>query len=389
MIGTISIRKALYEDIGTILAFVSHSRSVMRSNGNDAQWGNGYPGEQDIRKDISDGIGHIIAQEGAPRGYFALLTTPEPTYSHIEGGLWLDDTTPYGTLHRLCSDGRLHGIAEAAFSYCEQRCTTLRADTHRLNHTMLHILRQRGYSRCGVVYMEDGSPREAYQKMLFPMVTDALKKYVEDAIIPRYADFDSAHRTDHVRAVMAQSMELASHYPELNPDMVYAIAAYHDTGLCEGRDRHHLTSGDIIRHDDRLTQWFALQEIETMAQAAEDHRASAGHDPRSPYGRIVAEADRDIEPLTIVRRTVQYGLSHYPSLDKEGHWHRSLQHLREKYAPGGYLKLYIPESRNRTQMERLWELIADEARLRETFENIYSSLPDNQTTGQHINNQQP
>lgn len=377
MIAMITIRKALYEDIGTILAFVEQSRSLMRRNGNDAQWGNGYPGDADIRKDIADGIGHIIEQEGSAKGYFALLTTPEPTYSYIEDGQWLDDTTPYATLHRLCSDGTLRGMAEAAFGYSEQRCTTLRADTHRLNRTMLHILQQRGYSRCGVVHMEDGSPREAYQKMLFPMVTDSLKQYVESNILSRYHAFDSAHQIDHVRAVMAQSMELAGHYPELNPDMVYAIAAYHDTGLCEGRERHHLASGEIIRRDQRLGEWFTAAERDTMVQAAEDHRASAHHDPRSLYGRIVAEADRDIEPLTIVRRTVQYGLSHYPELDTEGHWHRTLQHLHEKYAPGGYLKLYIPESRNRKQMERLWEMIADEPRLREIFEGLYASLIDN------------
>lgn len=363
-----TIRKAQSEDIDTIMAFVEQSRSVMRRNGNDAQWGNGYPGEIDIRQDIANGIGHIIEQNGTAKGYFALLTTPEPTYSYIEGGQWLDNTTPYGTLHRLCSDGTTHGMAQAAFSYSEQHCTTLRADTHRLNHTMLHILQQRGYSRCGVVYMEDGSPREAYQKMLYPMVTESLKSYVESRILPQYESFDSAHQIDHVRAVVAQSMELAGHYPELKADMVYAIAAYHDTGLCEGRERHHLVSGEIIRHDEHLDEWFTAEERETMAQAAEDHRASADHAPRSLYGRIVAEADRDIEPLTIVRRTMQYGLSHYPELDKEGHWQRTLQHMHEKYAPGGYLKLYIPESRNRKQMERLWEMIADEEQLREAFE---------------------
>lgn len=372
-----TIRNAQYEDIGAIMAFVGHSRGVMRGNGNNAQWGNGYPGEQDILQDISADIGRIIEHRGRACGYFALLTTPEPTYSYIEGGQWLDDSTPYGTLHRLCSDGTVRGMAAAAFGYCEQRCASMRADTHMLNRAMLHIMQQRGYSRCGVVYMDDGSPREAYQKMLYPMVTPELKRYVESEILPRYAGFDSAHGPDHVRTVMAQSMELAARYPELRPDMVYAIAAYHDTGLCEGRERHHLASGEIIRRNERLRQWFAPQDIETMAQAAEDHRASAGRDPRSLYGRVVAEADRDIEPMTIVRRTVQFGLSNHPTLDKEGHWQRTLQHLNEKYASGGYLKLYIPESRNREQINRLRELIADKPRLRAAFDRLYNQLnPD-------------
>jgi uncharacterized protein len=108
-----------------------------------------------------------------------------------------------------------------------------------------------------------------------------------------------------------------------------------------------------------------------MAQAVEDHRASSSREPRSLYGKIVAEADRDIEPLKIIRRTVQYGLDHYPELDKEGHWQRTLQHLGEKYGRDGYLKLYIPQSRNRAQMERLWQLMEQPKELRETFEHIY------------------
>ena len=203
------------------------------------------------------------------------------------------------------------------------------------------------------------------------MVNRELKSYVEQEILPRYNHFDLAHRLDHVLRVMAQSMELAGHYPELNRDMVYTIAAYHDTGVCEGRERHHLVSGRIVREDARLREWFSSEEIETMAQATEDHRASSDREPRSLYGRIVAEADRDIEPMTIVRRTIEYGLSHYPELDREGQWERTLQHLREKYAEGGYLKLFIPYSRNWVQLERLRELIADTQRLRETFDTLY------------------
>jgi uncharacterized protein len=167
---------------------------------------------------------------------------------------------------------------------------------------------------------------------------------------------------------MAQSMELASHYAELDKEMVYTIAAYHDTGVVEGRERHHLVSGRIMREDERLKEWFTAEQIETMAQAAEDHRASSTSEPRSLYGKIVAEADRDIEPTTIVRRTVQYGLSHYPELDREAQWERTLQHLNEKYAEGGYLKLYIPESRNARQLERLRQLIQKREEVRKIFE---------------------
>jgi len=197
-----------------------------------------------------------------------------------------------------------------------------------------------------------------------------LQAYIESAILPRYKGFDPAHRTDHALQVIAESLKLAKHY-EVDERMVYTIAAYHDIGLCEGREHHHLVSGRLVREDENLRKWFTEEEIEVMAQAVEDHRASLDHAPRSIYGRIVAEADRLIEPMTVLLRTVQYGLSHYPELSKEQHYQRYCEHLQEKYAEGGYLKLWIPESDNASRLAELRALIADEARKREAFEQIY------------------
>jgi len=195
--------------------------------------------------------------------------------------------------------------------------------------------------------------------------------YIEAEILPRYDHFDKAHRRDHADMVISQSLQLASQL-NLRPDLAYTIAAYHDTGIVEGRERHHIVSGRIMREDPALPQWFSPKQIETMAQAVEDHRASATSQPRSLYGKIVAEADRDIEPIKIIRRTVQYGLDHYPNLDKEGHWQRTLQHLHEKYGHDGYLKFYIPQSRNRAQMELLWQLMDNPSKLQSIFDPIYS-----------------
>ena len=198
-----------------------------------------------------------------------------------------------------------------------------------------------------------------------------MKNYLETEIIPRYETFDKAHRTEHVRQVIAESLKLASYYV-VDERMVYAVAAYHDIGLCEGREHHHLVSGRMMRADSRLREWFSEEEIEVMAQAVEDHRASNVHAPRSIYGRIVAEADRLIEPMQILRRTVQYGLSHYPELSKDLHYSRYCEHLHEKYAEGGYLKLWIPESENAAQLRALRRIIADESQCRAAFEQIYS-----------------
>lgn len=204
-----------------------------------------------------------------------------------------------------------------------------------------------------------------------------LVEYIETNIIPLYDGFDAGHRSDHARSVIAEALRLASYYP-VNIDMVYAAASYHDVGLSVDRTTHHLESGRMIRADVRLVEWFSPIEIETVAQAAEDHRASSDHEPRSIYGRIVAEADRNIVPESIILRTVQYGLAHYPELDKEGHWNRMCEHMARKYDDGGYLKLWIPESGNAKGLACLREIIHNKNRLREYFETAYECSCQNQ-----------
>lgn len=197
-----------------------------------------------------------------------------------------------------------------------------------------------------------------------------LKEYIESEIIPRYDNFDGAHRRDHVRSVIGQSQELSRYY-DVNPEILYAAAAYHDLGLCEGREKHHLVSGRIIREDKTLLNWFNVEEIEVIAEAAEDHRASNETPPRSIYGKIIAESDRLIDPETVIRRTVQYGFAHYPQMNREQMWERTLTHLQKKYGYGGYLKLWIPESSNACRLEELRKIIADEKRLRSMFDRFY------------------
>lgn len=197
-----------------------------------------------------------------------------------------------------------------------------------------------------------------------------LKEYIESEIIPRYDNFDGAHRRDHVRSVIGQSQELSRYY-DVNPEILYTAAAYHDLGLCEGREKHHLVSGRIIREDKTLLNWFSVEEIEVIAEAAEDHRASNETPPRSIYGKIIAESDRLIDPETVIRRTVQYGFAHYPQMNREQMWERTLTHLQKKYGYGGYLKLWIPESSNSCRLEELRKIIADEKRLRSMFDCFY------------------
>lgn len=204
-----------------------------------------------------------------------------------------------------------------------------------------------------------------------PTINPALQQYIKKNILPRYNAFDKAHQQEHARMVIRQSLELAAHL-DVDINMVYAIAAYHDTGLCEGREHHHEVSAQIIQEDQNLRKWFTEEQISVIAYAAEDHRASSDHEPRTIYGRIVAEADRYIEPLDIIKRTIQYGLDHYPELSREEHFERMVAHLQEKYGRSGYLKLWFTDSPNARRLEELRSMIDNEARLRQAFDDFWA-----------------
>ena len=207
-------------------------------------------------------------------------------------------------------------------------------------------------------------------------IREDIIRYVFDEIVSRYAGFDPAHRENHALTVIEQAMHLldsraawlegqpaetADQWSEdIDREILFVAAACHDLGLVNGRENHHTDSGIIIRNDDRLKKWFTQQQIEIIAQAAEDHRASGKSAPRSIYGKIVAEADRVIDGETIILRTVQFGFTHYPDLGRVGHIERAVAHLKEKYGRGGYLKLWIPWSDNAARLSALQDTIADD-----------------------------
>ena len=197
-----------------------------------------------------------------------------------------------------------------------------------------------------------------------------LVEFVETQILPRYAEFDKAHNLSHVTRVIRNSIALARQ-TGADMNMVYIVAAYHDLGLSGPRAIHHLTSGKILMQDARLKRWFSPEQIKMMKEAVEDHRASASHSPRSIYGKIVAEADRDLAPETVIRRTVQFGLANYPEMDREGHWRRFCQHMAEKYSVNGYIRLWIHGSENERNLNQLRSLIVNPTEMRKVFDKIF------------------
>lgn len=200
-----------------------------------------------------------------------------------------------------------------------------------------------------------------------------LMEFVEKQILPRYTAFGESHGLYHVTRVIKNSLELARMLgADIN--MAYAIAAYHDLGMEGPRAIHHITSGKILTADARLKKWFSPEQIKIMREAVEDHRASASHAPRSIYGKIVAEADRDIDIDTVFTRTIQYGIEHDPDKDKEWQFKRFDSHMEEKYSNNGYIKLWIPHSPNEKKLKELRDIIVNKELLRQYFDKIYDKI---------------
>ena len=200
----------------------------------------------------------------------------------------------------------------------------------------------------------------------------ALDVYIQEQILPQYDAFDGGHKRDHAQTVIRESLKLARAY-NADETMAYVIAAYHDLGLKFDREKHHLHSGEILMADENLRKWFTAEQLLTMRDAVEDHRASGKNPPRTIYGAIVAEADRQIDPLTVIHRTMAYSQKVYPDGDFQTLYQRSLEHLHEKYAEGGYLKLWLNSERNVKGLAELRAMIRDEQELRklcrEWFDN--------------------
>ncbi len=200
-----------------------------------------------------------------------------------------------------------------------------------------------------------------------------LMEFIEQNILPKYNAFDKAHNLTHVNRVIKNSLALAEK-TGADINMAYAIAAYHDLGLEGPRAIHHISSGKIVIADRRLRRWFSEDKIKVMKEAVEDHRASASHAPRSIYGKIVAEADRDLDPTTVFTRAIEYGLDHYPEKSYEEQWQRFVQHMTEKYSNSGYIKLWISDSPNEARLKEIRETINNTELLKTVFDNIYNSM---------------
>ena len=200
-----------------------------------------------------------------------------------------------------------------------------------------------------------------------------LKKYIETNIIPLYRNFDKGHDIQHVEEVIQRSLDLAEIY-KADLDITYTAAAYHDTGLNKGREDHEINSGKIVRNDKNLKNFFSPEEIEIIAQAVEDHRASLQGDPRSIYGKIISDSDRIIDPIRTIERTIKFGLSENPDKDYNWHLERSFKYLNNKYGKFGYVKGYLSKSDVYKSLQEFRKILDNKRKFEEIFYEIWKNI---------------
>lgn len=160
-----TIRCAGNDDLEIIMAIYAYARKFMSLSGNSRQWGNNRPSLETIKEDINRKQTYVIVEQDRICGVFVFIVGTEPTYQVIENGEWLNNE-PYGTVHRIAGNGSVKGILATALSFCENQINNIRIDTHDDNKIMQHLLDKYGYKKCGYIYVDDGTRRIAYQKIV-------------------------------------------------------------------------------------------------------------------------------------------------------------------------------------------------------------------------------
>ena len=156
------IRKSTARDADAIMDVFASAKRYMRANGNASQWGGGYPTRDIVAHDIAHGGSYVLTENGEIAGTFALILGEDESYRVIEDGAWRLDK-PYGTIHRLASNGKARGVSKSCFDFCTAQIGYLRADTHADNCPMQQLLEAYGFQKCGIIHgAVDGGERIAY-----------------------------------------------------------------------------------------------------------------------------------------------------------------------------------------------------------------------------------
>lgn len=203
-------------------------------------------------------------------------------------------------------------------------------------------------------------------------VNATLRRYIEDTIFPAYSQNDKGHQLEHIQYVIRRSFFLMDQLDDLDVNMVYTIAAYHDIAHHMNKDQHEMLSAQVFWMDDAIKQFFTEKQRKIIREAIEDHRASSAAPPRSDYGKLISSADRSTDLDEFFRRTHAYSIKHFPDNTLEQNMERCYQHMRNKYGEGGYAKSYVADEEYKLFCQEIQRLLNDRSGFERKYLNVIS-----------------
>ncbi len=211
--------------------------------------------------------------------------------------------------------------------------------------------------------------------MKFEFVRKELFEYINTVIKPMYNKFDRAHNQSHFNFVVENCVsygkELIKNGMDIDLEIAFVVGAFHDIGIYMGRENHAKTSGKMVRKDEKLKDFFSAETIELIAQAVEDHSSHLEYEPRSVYGKIVADADRNNTAYLVFSRPIKYGLKHDKELSREEHIERVYDFVQNKFGKNGYVKYWLDIPQTKQEQQQVWSLLDMEKECKQYIAGLF------------------
>ncbi|MBP3619862.1 MAG: HD domain-containing protein [Clostridia bacterium] len=214
--------------------------------------------------------------------------------------------------------------------------------------------------------------------MKLDFVRKPIKKYIQEEIKPLYKTFDKAHNLSHFKFVtencITYAQELINQGYDINLEIAYLVGALHDIGIVHGREGHAKNSANMVRLDKTLPSFFSRKEIELIAEAVEDHSSHLSYEPRSIYGKIVADADRNNTTYLVFSRPIKFGLKHETFRTRQGHIDRVYEFVQDKFGRNGYVKYWLNIPQTTQSQQEVWNLLDNEEKCKSYIAGIFDEL---------------
>ncbi len=205
-------------------------------------------------------------------------------------------------------------------------------------------------------------------------INDEIREHIENNVFPEYQKNEPAHNLSHIKYVIDRSFKFAQTVPNINYDIVYVVAAYHDIGHHIDPKKHELVSAEIMQKDQELKKFFSEDELKIIKEAIEDHRASSDHEPRSIYGKIVSTADRNNSVNSCLERSYFYGKKLHPEYSDDELFNRAYEHLKQKFGENGYAKFFFKDEEYEKLLTDIRKLLSNKEKFIEAQRTYIEKL---------------